>query len=415
MGECRFAAFVVALVVLSAFGPYVAGGLRTEQAVIYGLLLVALPFNALPMHVPVWGVRIGSTWLVLILAAVAGVAFPIIGAPTGGELAGLDNLVLPLAVMLLTWAAARPRNAATLLPWAAKLIPWCMAANGALAIIQTSVNISGLLRPFAGASDIVQTTAANAAILGRYTGVFNQPAEAGLAYGIAGLAACYAWRNRPGVLYLVLTPIILGGLISTSKVFVLGGLILILWQVIRGPRAGRWWLALAGGATVVAVIQSGVLDRWVGHRFLERLIGSGQGDWLSLYTAGRLGDDSTLSSVVDQVSDMNIVTGVGLGGLHVAYDNGWIEAFVMAGAVGVLCYTATLLLIFVAARTDPDADRRRLMTAVAILCAGASVGIPALTANRAGTLIWLLVALSVLARSSLATRQPARPAPAALP
>lgn len=400
MGGCRFAAVVVALIVFGAFGPYLSGGLRTEQAVIYGLLLVVLPFNVLTMHVPKWGVRIGATWLIYILAAAVGVAFPIIGAPAGSELAGLDNLLLPVAAMVLVWAAARPWNAATLLPWAAKLIAWCMAVNGALALLQTSVNISGILRPFAGASDIVQTTAANAAILGRYTGVFNQPAEAGLAYGVAGLAACYVWRNRPGALYLVLTPIILGGLISTSKVFVLGGLILILWQVIRGPRAGRWWLVLAGGATVFAVIQSGVLDRWVGQRFLERLVGSGQGDWLSLYTAGRLGGDSTLTSVVDQVSDMNVVTGVGLGGLHVAYDNGWVEAFVMAGAIGVLCYTATLVLLLAAARTDPDADRRRLMTAVAILCAGASVGIPALTANRAGTLIWLLVALAALARSA---------------
>lgn len=400
MGECRFAAAVVVLVVFGAFGPYISGGMRTEQAVIYGLLLLVLPFNLLSMRVPVWGVRVGGVWLIYLLGALVGVALPVIGVPAGGELAGLDNLLLPLALMVLVWAAARPWNAALLLRLAAKLIAACMALNGLVAMLQTSMNLTGILRPFAGSSELVQTTAANAAVLGRYTGVFNQPAEAGLAYAVAGLAACYAWRRRPAILYLVLVPVILGGLISTSKVFVLGGLALILWQVITGPRAGRWWLVLVGGATAIAIIQSGALDHWVGHRFLERLLGSGNSDWLSLYTAGRIGSDSTLSSVVEQVTNLNPLTGAGLGGLHVAYDNGWVEAFVMAGVVGVACYTVTLVLMFVAARTDQDLDRRRFMTAVALLSIGASIGIPALTANRAGTLIWLLVALAFLARST---------------
>lgn len=399
MGECRFAAAVVALVILGAFGPYLTGGLRTEQAVIYGLLLVSLPFRLLSMRVPAWGVRIGVAWLAYALAAVVGVALPVVGTPLrGAELAGLDNLLLPIAVMILIWSTARSWNAAALLPWASKLIAACMALNGALAILQTSVRMTDVLRPFVGASDLVHTTAGNAALLGRYMGVFNQPAEAGLAYGVAGLAACYAWRRRPGFLYLVLLPIVLGGLISTSKVFVLGGLVLILWQVVTGPRVGRWWIVLAGGATTIAIIQSGALEHWVGQRFLERLVGSGNGDWLSIYTAGRIGSESTLSSVVERVNELNPITGVGLGGLPGAYDNGWVEAFVMAGFVGVACYTLTLLLMFVAARRNPDADRRRLATAIALLCTGASIGIPALTSNRAGTLIWVLVALTLLAQ-----------------
>lgn len=207
---------------------------------------------------------------------------------------------------------------------------------------------------------------------------------------------------------LLLVPIILGGLLCVSKIFILGGLPLILWQVWRGRRAGKVTIVFVSGAALLGLVQSGVAAQWTGIDFLGRLLQPGSRDLTSFYTAGRLGTGSTLTRVIDEVTRVNPLYGVGAGGLKVPYDNGWIEAFVMAGTLGVACYTLTLLAIFRMARSDADSARRRFLTSVVVLAIGGSLGLPALTANRAGSLLWLFLALGALAHQ----RKPAGARPA---
>ena len=219
--------FAVVAVVLAAFGPYIIGGLRTEQVVVYGLLMLALPLAWPRVRTTPLAALIFVTWFAYALVAVIGAVAPTGYASIferGSVLSGVDNVVGPLAVMLLVWGTVRPAAASGLLNTASRLIAVAMAVNGILAIAMTRVDLAPYLRRFWAVGSDGFTVAANAATLGRVSGVFNQPAEAGLAYGIAGLAACYVWRERPGRLYLVLIPIILGGLLSVSKVFIFGGL-----------------------------------------------------------------------------------------------------------------------------------------------------------------------------------------------
>lgn len=44
------------------------------------------------------------------------------------------------------------------------------------------------------------STAERAATMGRYSGIFNQPAEAGVAYSLGLIAAVYALRRQPMIL-----------------------------------------------------------------------------------------------------------------------------------------------------------------------------------------------------------------------
>lgn len=191
----RLGTLMVVLVVAAAFGPYIGGtSIRTEQAVIYGLLLLILPFTFLSMYIPLWGVRLGIFWVAYLCASAIAVGFIPTDQPTsppGSLLAGIDNLLLPIALTLLVWTAAHRAAAPRLLLLAAKLTGPAMAANGVLAILMTRIDLAGLLRSFVapGAGD--HTVAAAAAQLGRVSGVFGQPAEAGLAYGLGGLAICF--------------------------------------------------------------------------------------------------------------------------------------------------------------------------------------------------------------------------------
>ena len=103
--------FVVIAVVLSAFGPYVFGGFRTEQLVIYGLSLLLLPLVWPRLQFSSTAALTFATWLVYALAAILGAIAPSGYVSTfqrGPALAGVDNVAGPLAVMLLVWGTVRP-------------------------------------------------------------------------------------------------------------------------------------------------------------------------------------------------------------------------------------------------------------------------------------------------------------------
>jgi hypothetical protein len=412
----RLGRFTAALLVVASFGPYVVGGLRTEQLAFYGLLgtigFVRLAWLAVP--------RLPSRALLLLVYWITYLAIAVIvsiGPPPparwlpGSLLAGVDNLAGPIAVLLVVWSTVSTAGAQRTLELAAKLTAWLMAANGVLAVVMTRVDLSAVLRPFWASSGADGTVAANAAGLGRYCGVFNQPAEAGLAYGLAGLCAWYVWRDKPKRMYLLLIPIVLGGLISVSKIFILGGLPLILWLVWRNRKTGaRISLLFITAGLVLGLAQSGFADQWSGLQYLTRLLSPpDNGSALGFLTAGRLGSGSSLAGVFSEVHRVSPWWGFGAPGLQVAYDNGWTEAYVVAGVAGLVLYTLILLVLWRIGRADPDRERRTLVTCVAILAAGGSLGVPALTANRASTLLWLIVALAVVAAAADAVRSDRQP------
>ncbi|WP_456597019.1 hypothetical protein [Blastococcus sp. SYSU DS0552] len=390
--------------ILGALGPYVWKGVRSEQVGVYGLLLlvgvVAAPTlrrHSLRGPTP-W--RLLGTWSAYVGVAAAA-SLGVLWSPApwkqGDLLAGLDNVLSPFAVMLLVWLTVDPSRAQHLLLLAAKLIAVAMAGNGMLALVMTQVDLSGLLRPFWSASTGM-TTAEYAAGLGRVSGVFNHPAEGGAVYGLAGVCAWYAWQHRPARMYLVLLPIVLGGLVTVSKIFVLGALPIILWLVWRSrDSSSRLGLVFVVGAGLSGIVASGLALNWTGLTYLRGILSPGNADALSFFTAGRVGEGSTLLSVIREVTRINPFFGVGAEGLAVPYDNGWVEAYVLAGLIGVLAYTFALVWMWHAGRRDPDPHRRVLMLAVAVLAAGGSMGLPVLTANRVATLFWLIAALAIAA------------------
>lgn len=85
-----------------------------------------------------------------------------------------------------------------------------MAIDGLLAIFGTQLDLTPLLRGFWSGGEVV-TTAERANEMGRLSGVFNQTAEAGVAYGIAGLLAIYLHQTRPLRMVLFISLITAGG------------------------------------------------------------------------------------------------------------------------------------------------------------------------------------------------------------
>lgn len=405
--KSKGAAFVCSAVVVAAFGPYVYGGLRTEQVAVYGIAVLTAAFSpwrwlwSRPTQLTV---AIFGAWGLYALVGLLGVLLPTTAYlpwPRGSVPAGIDNLLLPLAVLSLTAMCVRPDTRTTAIEATCRAVAVLGAANGLLALAMTRVDLSMYLARFWAPPQAGETVtvAGLAAQLGRVSGVFNQPAEAGLMYGLAGIAAVYVWSARPRLLYPALMAITVGGLLCVSKVFIIGGLPVICWQVWRSSRRKLGFVMVAAIA-VAGVVQSGLLAQWTGLDYLGRLLSPGDHSLMEFYTAGRLGRHSTLSEVTEPIWRTSPLSGVGAAGVRAPYDNGWVEALVVAGVIGVVCYTVTLLLLARLARRLDGRDAR-LAWGLVVVATAASVGLPALTANRAGALLWLLAGLLLVRRPDL--------------
>jgi hypothetical protein len=401
------------LLTFSIFGPYIVGGLRTDQLVTYACLVILVPLNLRR----VW--RTGSRALLvtwggyLLVAVLAAIPSPQPGEPweRGSLPAGIDNLALPLAVMLVVWAIVPRDGAYSALLVVGRVLTIMMAINAFIAALSTQIVMTPLLRIFWANANAVVTVAENAASNGRFSGVFNHPAEAGVLYGVAGLLATVVWRHRPVFLTAVLVVVITGGVLTVSKVFLLGGLPLILlyWLLsLRGGSRTRLVSIAAFGAwSAVAIF---ALRGWSGIPYLARLIsplpseslpGPTEGSpapsvvdsLVDLYSAGRFTEGSELRTVVQELLNSHPVWGVGAGGWQVPYDSGWVESLIVAGVLGAIAYSTALVIIFLNALRSTQANLRVFGVFLAIFLAGASLGIPALTVNRTALGVWLVVVL----------------------
>ncbi|WP_101846132.1 hypothetical protein [Zhihengliuella sp. ISTPL4] len=394
----RAATFTVTILALATFGPYLLQSMRTEQAAVYGLTLLFLPIVFFRFR-PEGGLRFLLPWVgyvvVATLAVIAPSAKPM-PYDAGSLLGGLDNILAPLAIMLLIWSVVPERDAEGLLKRFCKIVAVAMAINGAIAILSTRVEVTDYMRPF-WANEDSTTTADLAAQLGRYSGIFNLPSEAGAMYGVAGLAAIYAWSNRPALVALLVTLMTLGGLISVSKVFIFGGLPFIVIYWFWSQRGGRKVAALFGLVLIaLGVVQSGLFSEWTGANYLGRLfVTSSDQGFLELYSAGRFDSDSTFNTVINQALAYNPLTGAGAAGWKIPYDGAIAEALIVGGVIGLILLSIVILSIFSLARGLDRSGQWFAFLLGAVTVAG-SLGFSPLTANRISTVTWVIVTLLVL-------------------
>lgn len=400
------AQLLVSVIVLAAFGPYLVGSIRTEQLLVYTLAVLSLPAGLTRFDVR-GGRLLLVAWLAYIVVASLAVLFPdrrVQPYEPGVLLAGYDNILLPIAMLIIIWTWVTSSDAQAVLKLVCKMLAVIMAANGVLAVISTRVDISDALRPFWTAGGGEFTVAENAAALGRFTGIFNQPAEAGILYGLAGIAAIYVWRNRPVLAVALVCFIALGGLISVSKVFIFGGLPAIVIAWFGGQRRPSMLVGAAAFAVaVVGVIQSGLLSEWTGANYLARLFGGSDGEFLNLYSAGRFSAESTLTEVSSAVLAYSPVSGVGAAGWTVPYDGAIAESLIVGGLIGTALYMVVLIRLFVVAKRQSKSLRLFALLFAFIVVSGA-FGFSPLTANRVSTITWMLIALLVVHSRERASR-----------
>jgi hypothetical protein len=388
------------LACLSAFGPYIVSGMRTEQVVVFTLAIWTLAtgwphlMRGQPGLLPVM-----VLWLGLIAVTLIGTCWRPLEIGTYGTQPvshGLAALLLPLALMMLAWSWSAHVPPARLALLAARIIVTGMCLNTSISVAQAATRnpqIIGILPRFWDAPGSNGSVALNAAANWRYTGIFNQPAEAGMAYALALCCLIYLAQIRgvrAGTTAAAILVLAAGGVLTGSKVFLIGAAPVTLLMTMRDHRSrarilasgacavGALWLAAVGGAA----------RAWAGDAEVSRLLNPS----VALWSAGRYGTGATLGPVVADVLRSSPWYGFGAGGLAAAYDSLWVEVLIYAGVTGLILTALTLAVLAARClylRGHLDDLERRLACAALAVAVGASLGIPSLTVNRASVLLWL--------------------------
>jgi hypothetical protein len=408
---------VIVALLLSAFGPYIpgAGGVRVEHIVIYGLASVfAMRWmgrqksRSGDSHACVIAVS-----MMLVTLWTAMVSFMAGRVLDSKVVSGLEHYLRPIALLViltsvLSWNCVDARR---LLRLAAMMTCAFLTLNSLVALATVFCDTWPFVQYFVGDISIfgqdglpVWIYAANQ---GRYSGIFNQPLECGTAHSLGLLAWVYldVSKRRANLVHaLLLIGVCMGGFLSISKVFLLGGIPLaIFYWVWEGRLRAGALVALVGAILVMGALFALIAPDWIGfeslRRFSELSAVEDSGGALTHYTAGRFGADETgVQTAFALTWQQEPVQGFGFAPVEVdSGDNGYLEFFCQGGAVALFLYVvilgtiASAMLIGVR-RGVPEG---MLVGLLLTLIVGAGLGSPVVTINRASILLWVLLALSM--------------------
>jgi hypothetical protein len=406
------------IVCLSVFGPYVIGSARTEQITVFTscavILLVGWQKIAQARSIP--PMPLLMAWLGLDAIMVIGTVWrPFDPGFYGSQPMShaLAAYLLPVALMVLTWFWTLSADGPGLIRAIVPIIIGVMVVNTAVSLAQLAtgnVAVLSFLPRFWVSAGSVGSGPANAIENGRFTGIFDQPAEAGLAYGVALFGLIYLGQRqnvRARTMAVCAAALVTGGILTFSKIFLLGALPLAVVMIL-GTRRERIRIITScavAGAVLWLMGAAHLLPSWPrGAMMLGRYLHP-SGSLAATYTAGRYGAGGTLGPAVGDVLQASPWYGFGAGGLATAYDSLWVQVLILAGVAGVILAAATLLMLAFrlwCLRGVTGPAEWNLAAAVLTLAIGASLGLPSLTANRDVTLLWLILGILIAA-------QPGRP------
>jgi hypothetical protein len=410
------------LLFISAFGPYMfpQAGLRVEHFFIYGvfgyvIIKLATSHDSYKFNRSIfallclWGLTI--LWIIAISVFNGGFG------NLYGALAGLENFLQPTALILITsWYFSRldQTDLLSVFHTACVSLTVLLSLNSLIAISSIFLDTQSFLNYFVVAGDSggaeMSTVSQRAATMGRFSGIFNQPLESGLAYSIGILCWVYLANTERKISFsgwVALVLLLLGGAISVSKVFIVVGFPLALlyygWLNIgivmsfRKSSLAGFFIMGSGFISLIAIF----VDNWTGWSFFIRLFDftsiSDKG-FLATYTAGRLDSDETgvMKRFAETWSESPIF-GFGLP-VEGILDNGYLEFFYLGGSVALTFYILMLFVLLFVALTKKKNNSKfgKFLILFWILTIITGIGAPVFTLNRVSIFFWVLVILSIL-------------------
>lgn len=425
---------ILTVLLISAMGPYVLPqmGIRVEHFVMYALIAFFSLKSGLGFlvgkdkHVFMIVVLFLSLLLWFIITTIANGLNPSINK----VLADIDNYTQPIWLILITSYCVRKLNtdeSINVLTNAIKTIVILLGINTVISISSIFYgtwyleyfNVAGESQ--VGGGDF-ETVLEKAATQWRYTGIFNQPFEAGVAYGVCLISIIFllilerklsSWRISPFFLKLGFVSTVVGGVLSVSKVFFpLSVFISFIFFVVTSKGFSKklfskmFLRSLFSSLIILFIVSYFLLGQWEGLDYFLRLVNLGkdysEGDLLELFTAGRYSTSGGSSVVTERLNDPNLIFGYGLGSIQTP-DSGYLEVLYFGGIFGIIIYLFILSAIFyfsiIKLRAQPTVAKYLVSMLMLSLLSG--LGAPIFGMNRSNffLIIPMTIALHLLAFS----------------
>ena len=387
-------------------------GLRTEHVLIYSLFPMAV------LVFPIYGLKlVFNKSILFILAILSFIIIETLIVTYNGpryyysfakSIAYFENYFQLFSIIILTtiFVQFKSRNAviSTLLK-VIHLFFILLVINSFLTIISVFYDLSSVINYFVAKgqvsiSDNPMSVSEMATQMGRYSGVFNQPAESGLSYSLGVILWVYIYSKRAKITLwnsFILISMIIGGILSVSKIFILGGIPLFL---IYGIKVKGFWNIFNLKSFIFYIfgwiLMSRIFSSWDGLNFLLRLFNiDNKTNILYLFTAGRFGAEEThLKNIMTDVWSISPIYGKGFAS-ELVLDNAYAEFFIQGGVIALVGYLIILLTIFIVSINSPIINKKEshLLFFIFLLIVGGGFGIPVLTANRFSTVCWVIIIL----------------------
>lgn len=400
-----WAKFVVGVLAISAFGPYVSAGIRTDNALTWICLPIA-GLGLLTTKFPTGAWLIGWSWALMVLIALLSTFAPAMNAspyPRGQLVSGIDNLAAPLIVFIIGLMLCRRVGYSRVVAIVGTILVLGMAGNAILAILQWGwPSLNATIASLWGLQ-LENSTLARAATLGRYSGIMQQPALAGSLYGLALIMSTHVLARRRLFRAVIWLLILVGASVAASKAFWLVGLPVAIALLIYNKRKGISSLGaipalfVAGSILVLALFGLTVDKFYLSLQESMTNIWEAASGGIGGITGNRFGATGVVGDLAGWVMHDAPMAGYGITGLEIATDSGFLQVFVAAGLLG-LCLVLLVcgMILRTAWRTRNIQDQMGpLFVALAVVTVALSVGFPALTGNRITILLWLLLAALV--------------------
>ncbi|MFC1761267.1 hypothetical protein ACFL6U_04215 [Planctomycetota bacterium] len=403
------------LVVVSAFGPYLFGfGLRTDHVVIYSLFLLAI-LSIVSKKVRLYGPRrsyvfsISVIYIFLLVWCSVSTVYSRITRSPNDIIASFENYVQPVALMVVLGYFTRNVDALELKRLIARvmiLIVGLMVLNSVFAYLSSIADLDFIYRYYFGLKDAsVEKGLGRMRSMGRYNGIFPQAAEAGMCYDIALLCCLSLFRDAKSYFRLLLillstAMVILGGILSVSKIFVLGAPILFVSACILDPRnfVRPKFVIIMVILFFVFLLSWDILSEWSGYSYFTRLfLDVDSSNVIATYTGGRVSDDSNWSYVFGIVTRNSFLGGEGFGA-YTPLDAAFVQYYANGGLVGLVMFFGILVILSKACVYNYKLFYHEsvFQLLMLILLMGASMGMDLLTANRVSIFFWILYSLLFL-------------------
>jgi len=408
--------WVCLILPIIAFGPYISDfGIRFDHIVVYGLVLI------ITIYLLVQGINkqaLLNSLAIIIYLLMTSAIWMLISTywnlqgdfPIRATLAGMDNNIQPAAVMYIIWAITQQNTDINIhkraLYFVALATMTMLLLNTLISLVSAKWDIWFLVHryvPSVPADSVVNTVWEDAHIVGRYTGIFNMPFDAGVAYSLALFLWIYivaVYQNVNWYLWLLLAGILLGGLLPQSKVFILGGLPLGLIYIYLTKIYKNIFNSISFLSLLIVAITLILLFKMVDLHHLG-----------SIFSYGMNGIDGILSSIFDtryssdakviQYFTKTIANSPIYGNGYItgqALDNAYLFYLYQGGIVCLIIYIALLSAVFGGtiigiSRSHPEA---KLLAFILLLLLSAGLGAPVLTAARVTIPLSIVIGLCLI-------------------